>query len=143
MKAYLFGISIMAAVLVMAGASSAGAQDLNLKANVPLDFKVGAASLPRGEYYVSRLEGQQHVFTMRSERRGIIFMAQATGAANDGKPVLVFRRYGDQYFLSQVRFDASADMRLPETREERAAAEQRADRSGSQSETLVIAAERR
>jgi hypothetical protein len=143
MKAYLFSIPIIAAVLVMAGVSPATAQDLSLKANVPLDFKVGAAALPRGEYYISRMDGHPNVVLMRNERRGVVFLAQETGSADTGKPQLVFRRYADRYFLSEIRFDASDDLRLPETREERAAAEQRADRSDSQMGTVVIAAERR
>jgi hypothetical protein len=102
-----FGISTMLTlVLLLTAASSVYAQSQRIRINIPFSFAVGQKSFPAGEYTVEPntknslnvwlLEGEQGkdaiVFTTNSVRSG----------RNNEESKLVFAKYGDQYFLSQV-----------------------------------------
>jgi hypothetical protein len=54
----------------------------------------------------------------------------------------VFHRYGDEYFLREVRWEGAARFDLPRTKAERAAADRRADRAAAVMQTVIIVAER-
>lgn len=138
MKTYVGVALTIATTFVLTGATAATAQDNGLKASVPLEFRIGKTTLPRGVYSISRLEGQMNVLLIRGDRRSVIVRADGIGTDRRLQPQLVFHRTGDQYFLREIRFSAGAGMSLPETREERGAADQRAE-----VETVVVPAERR
>jgi hypothetical protein len=55
----------------------------------------------------------------------------------------VFHRYGDQYFLREIRWEDTARLDLPETKAERNAAEGRSDRAAAKMESVIVTAARR
>jgi hypothetical protein len=59
------------------------------------------------------------------------------------KPSLLFHRYGDQYFLRQIRWDETARLDLPETKAERNAVERRGNRAAVRMETVIVTAGQR
>ena len=139
MKAYTCTIAILTTVMVALGVAPARAQENGLRANVPLEFKIGTADLPRGVYSIAHVEGQPDVLLVRSERHGAIVRAERTGTGREGGSAqLIFRRAGDSYFLREIRFSSGFSLNLPDTREEREAVDQRAE-----AETLIVFAERR
>ncbi|HYL36503.1 MAG TPA: hypothetical protein VEV17_11365 [Bryobacteraceae bacterium] len=98
MKKHLLRISMIAALV--AGASQAE----NYYANVPFDFQVGDKTAPAGEYVVDPSANSDFV-VIRSADRKESFAVMATSVnsadyARTGK--LVFHRYGDRYFLSEI-----------------------------------------
>jgi hypothetical protein len=141
MKTYPHLIITIASFVLLASVSPAWAQYNLLVANVPFEFKIGETSLPPGSYRVSRVEGHTNVLLLRSVRRGIfVFGYRDESQDRNETPRLVFHRYGDQYFLREIRFLGSLAMNLPETVEEQEA-QRRADRSGSDLETVAVVAQ--
>jgi hypothetical protein len=77
-----------------------------LAINIPFDFNVGSKTLPAGEYTIKRLTQNSMLVASADGKQSAI--AQALGSAQLGANEkraaerLVFRQYGDQYFLAQV-----------------------------------------
>ena len=73
--------------------------------NIPFDFVVGGTTLPAGEYSV-KTSGPVRTLLLidRQDPSASIFMGTNAIIASEPKSEskLVFNRYGDRYFLSQV-----------------------------------------
>jgi hypothetical protein len=98
---------VMAGVLALAAMATTRvvqAQE-TLRANIPFDFVAGNTSLPAGEYLVEA-SGPTHVLLLIGRKDAISSAFINTNAAVSAGPQseskLVFNRYGDRYFLSQV-----------------------------------------
>jgi hypothetical protein len=91
------------AVTILA-ASSIFAQDgAHIRVNVPFDFAAGGSSLPAGEYSVRLVYSPNSVRMQNADgKHSIIALAHGSRPARPVGPCLVFHRYGDRYFLSQV-----------------------------------------
>lgn len=75
-----------------------------LKANIPFDFSVADKTLPAGVYMVKRTSTPSLLQIQRKDgREGMLIQTQSVQARRaQDQTTLVFRRYGDQYFLAQV-----------------------------------------
>jgi hypothetical protein len=100
------------------------AQTIRLTANVPFEFVVNNRTLPAGEYSFTR-DSSPLVVMIRNanEHAGVLSMVmpEALNSSSQSSPAnLVFHRYGDKYFLSQIN-DGYVDVgfSLPESRTER------------------------
>ena len=121
MKKQLFALLGLGLLLAI---GSAHAQTVNAKANVPFNFVVTGGTLPSGEYTLRSVEGIDHAIAISSEgQKSSIFLAtpclslKAMQAPEQGK--LVFTRYGDQYFLSEIWMEGSTvGHKLPKSRRE-------------------------
>jgi hypothetical protein len=96
--ASLFALSLIVAAQV------AQAQE-SMAVNIPFAFVAGDATLPAGEYRVQTLNTNSAVILIRCSDKGPSAMvlsqaAQAKDTQTQSK--LVFQRYGNRYFLSQV-----------------------------------------
>ena len=133
----------VATLVGLAGVSAASAQSSNMTATVPFQFTIGKTSIPRDVYEVSRAGGRGDTLLFRSARRAFFVVGHRTEPTDRNEaPQLVFHRYGEQYFLRGVRFMGSLDMNVPETREERQAAERLADGRAPAVEAVVVLAQR-
>ena len=106
MNKALFRITMtgMLALALLAASQPARAQE-RLIADIPFAFTAGAMTLPAGEYRVERLtEDPATLLIQRTD--GSAAMAVITFAASANNPQaqskLVFHRYGDRCFLSQI-----------------------------------------
>ena len=86
---------------------SVQAQSRNrITAHVPFDFQVGEKTLPAGDYSVKRLSQNTLLVESADGEQSAIAQAPRNVEGNvNAKPSrekLVFRKYGDQYFLAQV-----------------------------------------
>lgn len=127
MKTYASRILAIAGLLVLGSAPGASAQASDTVTAVPFAFRVGSTVLPRDGYRVSRLPGHTDAFLIRGLRQGTIVLSQPDGPSEaDDTPRLTFYRYGNQYFLREVRLSGNDGFRLPKSPTEREAAEQRA-----------------
>jgi hypothetical protein len=98
---------VMAAVMAltaMATTRVALAQD-GMAVNVPFDFVAGSKMLPAGEYTV-KISAPTHSMILISRKdattSAFINTNAAVSIAPQTESKLVFNRYGDRYFLSQV-----------------------------------------
>ena len=92
--------------------SAATAQEPGMKAKIPFDFTVGNTTLPAGEY------------TIKSPAQWLVWIQNANSASSAaviGTPSnqdsgsvseLVFRKYGDRYFLHCVLDGSHSSMNL-------------------------------
>ncbi len=72
------------------------------KADVPFDFEVAAKMMPAGTYTISEMSD---VMTrVRNERTNatVLVIAHREESLKTQRPRLVFRKYGDQYFLAEA-----------------------------------------
>ena len=112
------GLSFALTALMPVNAQS----DLQLRVTVPFDFIVGDASFPAGDYSLRPHSTAQGVLmlTNSDDRRTVVFMAQsAQRFTSQDKPMLVFDRYEDQYFLREVWMTGAESYDLPKSRTER------------------------
>ncbi len=149
-KQVLKTITILSLLLVLA-AVSVNAQQLSensIAINIPFDFAVGETKLPAGNYTLGRIA------LTSSYDRLVIQSADGLGDTHTGmtrpnrasevqkQSKLVFNRYGDQYFLSQVWMAGSDTGRdLFQSRNERNLAnESKLARSKSEHQKVALTA---
>ena len=91
----LFGIAALAG-------ASAFAQEQAVKSTIPFAFTVGGRTLPAGAYTISSINPSS-LMVQSDDSRYMAFTTVSHGnnPSSDGK--LVFTKYGDQYFLHEVR----------------------------------------
>lgn len=102
-------LSLMA-VAVMLSSRVAQAQD-RVIANIPFDFAAGNTKLPAGEYTVKVVEATRMLLVVNTaDPHASLFIPANTAEANQiqTRSKLVFNRYGDRYFLSQVWMEGSS-----------------------------------
>ena len=87
-------------------AACANAQSINVKADVPFDFTVGKSTLSAGAYNIQSLStGTGKLLVIRGEDSANTMLASPNSSEKlDPSPNsrLVFHKYGNQYFLSQI-----------------------------------------
>jgi len=93
-----FGVALLAAASLYAQ----GSQQLNVQ--IPFGFHVGDTTLPSGEYTVDT-DAAQGVVRLRSadSKSSVMILSNSVethDTPSQGK--LVFNRYGEEYFLSQI-----------------------------------------
>ena len=124
MRFSLRGLIVFAAAVVLASSATVSAQETDSITNVPFAFTVGQATLPRGTDRLSRLSGHLDDFEITGDRHSAIVISQPESPeGKDDNPRLVFHRYGDSYFLREIRLPGNVAMSLPPTRLERDAVE--------------------
>jgi hypothetical protein len=113
-------------LFVILAATSAYAQaGGSQQANVPFDFNVGSQTLPAGRYLFERINRQtiQETILLRTaEGRAIMMvrMMPADARSKQEHARLIFHRYGERYFLSQlVTPGDDFGLELPKSRFER------------------------
>ena len=108
--------------LVLATTLSAAPEALI--ANIPFNFSFGDQGLSRGQYTVNVVNGKV-IQLMNSDGRVLFSLSQnASPEKTKAGNVLVFRRYGDSYFLSKVVWASGSGWELPKSRGETEAARQ-------------------
>ena len=119
MKSSTTRILALAALASVLTPAVARAQSTDTITKVPFTFNVGASVLPPDTYRVSQLGIHTDVFLLSGFRHSAILMSQPEGRTADDSPRLVFHRYGDRYFLREVRMAGDTGFSLPMSREER------------------------
>ena len=109
-------IRIAAFALVIAATftatGSAFAQDQRVKATVPFNFTVGDKTLPAGTYTIASSPSSPEVVAISNWYMRVT--VQAMGRPHQANPeranALVFHQYGNQYFLSRIRYEGSMNI---------------------------------
>jgi hypothetical protein len=117
---------IAVAVALLVAAIAAGrcyAQQINLKADIPFAFQVGDTSMPAGEYSVQCLpEPHESIQLIRGTNSSAgVFTPTLSVEAKHGKsePELVFHKYGNTYFLSEIWTREALGRKLSMSRREK------------------------
>jgi len=140
MKRQVLSLISLLSLLLVAG--SAIAQSNRVAAKVPFGFMVANRSLPAGAYSVQPLSARNDgELLLRSEDSSASMIA-ISNAAESHKPAnktkLVFNRYGDQYFLSEIWVEgATRGRQLPETSREKEVAKELAQNTARQRVEIV------
>jgi hypothetical protein len=117
-------IPLLAMVLMLAvGAaySQLGTAD-HLKVNIPFSFTASQVTFPAGEYTVKNSGSYGVLLISRADQKQheLIGTNGVEGNNVSGKTKLIFHRYGDSYFLSQIWVSGNKSGReLPRTKVEK------------------------
>ena len=98
-------LTIVGVLSLLLVAGSAFAQSGELRFSIPFNFIVNRTTLPAGDYMVSTMGGGGQVLVIRGTNvsAATAINANHVQANRPSKTTkLVFRHYGDRYFLSQV-----------------------------------------
>ena len=140
--------SVMAVCCFLTGAAaSANAQEpgTTLRATIPFDFTVRGKTLPAGEYEIKRITDAPYgliISDVKNHEHQIFetIPAQAKKTANRGE--IIFHRYGDSYFLSEVLAGGEQTGReLPTSSQERILKREmasNANKAGSETVALAV-----
>jgi hypothetical protein len=127
-------LSVIGALSIAVFAGLSG----KLTANVPFDFTVNGKTLPAGQYTVEQGNTQNTLVIRNWETKQVIgAIAQNCEVSAGSKPQLIFRRYGDQYFLAQV-IDGARGSELPKSKAEREATKAGRDNLAMNAEPEIV-----
>jgi len=133
-------VFVMTLTVVPSHGQNAG----NLSVTIPFEFATAGKTLPAGDYYVRRsLDGARVVMRIESKDGSLSLYLPTHGAQNaeiQNESKLVFNKYGEQFFLSQVwAAGRSTGEELNKTSRERTLQREIAGRGGKP-ETIAIVA---
>ncbi len=153
MKKTLTTFATLALFLLASAASARAQSNQRLQtADVPFEFVAGDRTFPAGVYRVERVNPQSpvSVLSIRSEDGKLsVLVTTSSVRTMSGQPaesaVLVFNRYGDHHFLSQLWQPADAEgLQIAKSRQERELRKgQRAGSPAPARETVALASARR
>jgi hypothetical protein len=147
MKKQFLGTFAMLSLMLALAVVSVQAQTRNrIEVQIPFAFQIGDKTLPAGDYSIKQLS--QDTLAIESLNGDERVVAPAAGRVEqnpNAKPStekLVFRQYGEQYFLAQVWMTRGASGReLNKTDAERnAASELKLARHGAKPKTIEVSA---
>jgi hypothetical protein len=101
----------------------------NLAAEIPFQFHVGNTTLPAGKYIVHQLEGSDltmmEITSADGKQSALFNVEPAEAKSTPEKSELIFNKYGDRYFLSEMFDEGNADgSKLFESRDEKQASKE-------------------
>jgi len=98
---HIIATALFAAATLMAhnGASAQSKQ----QATIPFDFTVGENQLPAGTYAIKNIQPGVIELDGHAKHAHIMALCTSTEQVSRNADKLVFSRYGDQYFLREVR----------------------------------------
>lgn len=122
-------------------AYSALAQDHQAKAAVPFSFSVNNNSLPAGNYAIGSDVASPRVLSLRErDKRVSLLIMGSPGSSSQGNGKLVFHRYGNQYFLTEICSPkGSQNVTFPTSKAEKRAKAEVQEASLGTTENVLIA----
>jgi hypothetical protein len=139
---YATRILIVALTMLPLLATAQLASSEKIVAQVPFEFVLGSKVVPAGEWVVKTATMDGKTLQIRTKDSGVNMLS--TAILDESTKVsshysLLFHRYGDQYFLSEVRIAGTrVGYKLPETKAE---AEMRAQNVPATNEILLASRE--
>ena len=115
----------LAATIITAG--KAIAQDYAVRATIPFSFTVNGKVLPAGNYTIGTDVTSPRILKIsdRTQHANALAMSMPAAEEKHKSNQLVFHKYGDQYFLCEIRSQQSSlNVELPTSRQEKQARSQ-------------------
>ena len=99
----------MSAFVMLLAVSAMAASSDRLMAEIPFDFYIGEKSMPAGHYSVNSnpaMDGSVLLISSDDHRRHVAVMtvAGSSWSSRGNESKIVFNRYGNTYYLSQVSY---------------------------------------
>jgi len=133
MKKQILMLAVSVVVLItIATATTAQAQSMNqMTADIPFDFHVGGERFAAGEYSVRCINPSSDVKILQLRKTdgesSVMLHTNSIVGRMNRKSKLVFNRYGNQYYFSQVWLvSESLGMQAVKSRQEKATAKEMA-----------------
>jgi hypothetical protein len=146
MRKKVLSAALSGALLAVATAATAYAQmpGTAVRATIPFDFQIRGKILPAGDYEIRRLTDEQGELVVSSvndkHERAIIETLPVETNGRYSKAHIVFHRYGETYFLSEIFAGGLQSGReLPVSRQERNLKREVASNK-TEPETVLVAA---
>jgi hypothetical protein len=99
MKRLAFGVGL----LTVLTSTTVPAQSLDLRANIPFEFRIGKTRLSAGEYLIHQAPGVLLVKEQGGQHKAAMLFTAAEFRLDPLKTGEVeFNRYGDTYFLAKI-----------------------------------------
>jgi hypothetical protein len=92
------------AVTALTAHMGASAQN-KLRATIPFDFTVGENKLPAGTYMIDYIRPQTLLLSCPQKHKSVFIVLTSTDEVLKNPDRVIFNKYGDQYFLSEVHGD--------------------------------------
>ena len=118
-------VLFIAAAFITAG--KAIAQDYAVQATIPFNFTVNGSQLPAGNYTLGSDVTNPRILKISDRTQHVHVMALAMPSADEKRKAnqLVFHKYGNQYFLCEIRSQESAiNVQLATSKQEKRAREE-------------------
>ena len=131
--------------LLVVGTTSAQEPGTEIRVSIPFDFTVRGKTLPAGEYEIRRINDEPIgllIRNMHDKHDNVVFETEPKiDRAMPKRDELIFTRYGDSYFLSEVRTagEQTGEEVYPSHRE-RELKREMMTQNQVQSETVTVAA---
>jgi hypothetical protein len=143
MKKQAYTILVIAALVATVFTSAQAQSNTLIAANVPFNFVIKDRALPAGEYVFALVQfgGADAVRIQSADGHITAFVPtrSAKSKPSQAEPALVFNRYGDEYFLSQMcGLEDSTTQQLAKPR-----AEDRLAKTPAEKKNVSIAAYKR
>ena len=106
-------IAMLGLFFVLAVMTANAQTGRGIEVSVPFDFAAGETKLKAGDYTIKRISKDAVQLRNAQAKTSVIVMAPLAiqQTRNDAPERLVFKRYGNEYFLSQVWTNRAADGR--------------------------------
>lgn len=125
MKKHTLAVAV-ALVISLVAAGRSVARPRVVSAYIPFQFEVGNSKLPAGQYEVESVPtGNSTIQSIRrADGRAAARFSTMITEPRDGNsaPELVFHKYGNDYFLSEIRTGDNHTLQLFKSRQERESA---------------------
>jgi len=98
-------------MLMLTTISVSAQSERRMVINIPFDFIIGKSALKAGQYTVEPRErnfGSVWMIRNRSNHAAVFVMTMPVSSKTQQEGMLVFHKYGDQFFLSQIWIPGSA-----------------------------------
>ena len=104
-------VTMLGLLLGLAAISASAQTGGRIEASIPFDFAAGETRLKAGDYSVKRISKDALQLRNAQNEKSVIVMAPLViqQTRNDAPERLVFKRYGNEYFLSQIWITRGAD----------------------------------
>lgn len=114
-------LTLIVGIAFATAVASANAQSANgVISNIPFEFVVGNETLPAGEYRINTALEPALAIKSADLKHSAMRMTNGTKPSSERRARLVFRRYGQKYFLAEVWNGSERGRQLTKSRQERA-----------------------
>ena len=130
-------LSMLALVsgILMIACASVQAQSRTTRASISFDFAAANSTMKAGEYTVQQVSAQTILLKSADRKsQAYVMTPQSINSTNRRPQRLVFRRYGNSYFLGEIWTTEFTGMRLAPSKDERSIA-----KAGDRPQSVEIA----
>src|SRR3981189_1263996 len=97
---------VPAMLLLMSGLMAAQSlTSSSVVGGIPFDFMVNNKIIPAGECEVHAVTGDVLAIQNFEARKSVLASSSHANASQGDRTVMVFKRYGSQYFLSEIKIE--------------------------------------